>query len=37
MNNNKSLEQEILEEEYMFGKKYYDKILEKAKEEKIKR
>ena len=37
MNNNKPLEQEILEEEYMLGKKYYSKILNKAKEDKIKR
>lgn len=36
MNNNK-LEKEILEEEYILGKDYYDKILEKAKEDKTKK
>ncbi len=36
MNNKeeKPLEKEILTEEYMLGKEYYNKILEKAKEEK---
>lgn len=29
----KSLEKEILSEEYMLGKEYYHKILEKAKNE----
>ena len=29
----KLLEKEILSEEYMLGKEYYNKILEKAKEE----
>ena len=33
--NKKLLEKELLEEEYKLGKEYYDKILEKAKEEKI--
>lgn len=35
MNNEKDklLEKEILSEEYSLGKEYYDKILEKAKEE----
>ena len=31
--NNKPLERELLEEEYMLGKEYYDKILESAKED----
>lgn len=31
--NKKVPESEILEEEYHFGKEYYNKILEKAKEE----
>lgn len=35
MPENKKIEQEILEEEYMLGKEYYHKILEKAKEEKL--
>lgn len=35
MSENKKIEQEILEEEYMLGKEYYRKILEKAKEEKL--
>lgn len=30
---NKKVEKEILEEEYMLGKEYYDKILENAKKE----
>ncbi len=29
----KSLEKEILSEEYILGKQYYNKILEKAKED----
>jgi len=29
----KPLEKEILSEEYMLGKEYYNKILDKAKEE----
>lgn len=34
MNKDKNkLEKEILEEEYMLGKNYYDKILDKAKED----
>lgn len=34
MNNEKNnLEKEILSEEYKLGKKYYKKILEKAKED----
>ena len=38
MNNKKenSLEKEIITEEYMLGKEYYNKILEEAKEETIK-
>ena len=35
--NNKDINNEILEEEYMLGKDYYNKILEKAKEEKTKK
>lgn len=34
MKENKSTEDEILEEEYMLGKEYYKKILEKASESK---
>ena len=30
----KLLEKEILSEEYMLGKEYYNKIIEKAKKEK---
>lgn len=35
MENNKenSIEKEIISEEYILGKKYYNKILDKAKEE----
>lgn len=29
----KPLEKEIIKEEYILGKEYYDKLLEKAKEE----
>lgn len=32
----KEIEKEIIEEEYMLGKEYYDKIIEKAKEEQSK-
>ena len=32
----KTLEKEIIEDEYILGKEYYDKLLEKAKEEKKK-
>jgi len=32
---NNQIKKEILEEEYMLGKEYYDKILESAKEEKL--
>lgn len=35
MMTNKNNDKEILEEEYMLGKEYYQKILEKAKEENI--
>ncbi len=31
--NKKSLEEEVIEEEYMLGKEYYNKLLDKAKEE----
>ena len=31
--NKKNIDKEILEEEYMLGKKYYNKLLEVAKEE----
>ncbi len=31
--NQKTIEDEVLEEEYMLGKEYYNHILEKAKEE----
>lgn len=34
---NNKLEKEILEEECTLGKDYYDKILEKAKENKTKK
>lgn len=34
MPENKNINQEIIEEEYMLGKEYYSKILELAKEEK---
>lgn len=34
MKENRSTEDEILEEEYMLGKEYYKKILEKASESK---
>ena len=33
----KPLEKELLEEEYKLGSKYYNKILQKAKEEQIKK
>lgn len=33
MKENKSIEDEILEEEYMLGKEYYKEILNKAKKE----
>ena len=32
----KEIEKEIIEEEYMLGKEYYDKIIEKAKEDQLK-
>lgn len=32
----KTLKKEIIKEEYILGKEYYDKLLEKAKEEKKK-
>lgn len=35
MPENKNINQEIIEEEYMLGKEYYSKILEIAKKEKI--
>lgn len=35
MPENKNINQEIIEEEYMLGKEYYSKILELAKEEKV--
>ena len=35
--NNKPLEKELLKEEYILGKEYYDKILETAKEDKTKK
>ncbi len=34
MPENKNINQEIIEEEYMLGKEYYSKILELAKKEK---
>ena len=34
MSENKNIDKEIIEEEYMLGKEYYSKILELAKEEK---
>ena len=34
MPENKNINQEIIEEEYMLGKEYYSKILELDKEEK---
>lgn len=36
MNNDKELEKEILYEEYTLGKEYYNRLLDKAKEEKNK-
>lgn len=35
MPENKNINQEIIEKEYMLGKEYYSKILELAKKEKI--
>lgn len=35
MQENKNIDQEVLEEEYMLGREYYNKILELAKEEKL--
>ena len=35
--NNKPLEKELLKEEYMLGKEYYDKILESARKDKTKK
>lgn len=35
MQENKNIDQEVLEEEYMLGKEYYNKILELAKEENL--
>ena len=34
MSENKNINQEIIEEEYMLGKEYYSKILEIAKKKK---
>lgn len=34
MPENKNIDKEIIEEEYMLGKEYYSKILELAREEK---
>ena len=34
MPENKNIDKEIIEEEYMLGKEYYSKILELAKEKK---
>ncbi len=35
--NNKPLEKEIISEEYTLGKEYYNKLLDKAKEEAVKK
>ena len=37
MDNKNNIDKEILEEEYMLGKEYYNKILEEAQEEKNKK
>ena len=37
MDNKNNIDKEILEEEYMLGKEYYNKILEVAEEEKNKK